>query len=334
MSSKGREAKNFETLLQLTAQLTEDRPLEDFLQAVTDALLEVLEGEHSSIRLLDTTRAFLMCGARSGAGGENQPLDFRRGEGILGWVVEKQKAVNLGDATSDHRWLARSTQGFDVQSLIAEPLWSSGEVIGVLAVSSPKKNAFDDGDQLMLRLLANCCAPPIERARLQRLAMYDGTTMAFNHRYLQPRIVEEMERATRSGGDLSIATVNLDGFKWVKTTHGAAAGDAVLRLLAERIRQTVRRVDVLVRTGGDDFVLLMPLTGATQAHATGQRIQQTLAQEDLELDGGVRVRQTVSVGIATWDRRATPEDLLLRAAGALREAKRLGKNRVVVAGPA
>src|SRR5690349_6604111 len=144
MSSPGREAKNFETLLKLTAQLTEDRPLEDFLQAVTDALLEVLEGEHASIRLLDTSRTFLMCGARSGSGGENQPLDFRRGEGVLGWVVEHRQPVNLGDATTDPRWISRVTQGFDVQSLIAEPLWSSGEVIGVLAVSSPKKNAFAD----------------------------------------------------------------------------------------------------------------------------------------------------------------------------------------------
>jgi diguanylate cyclase (GGDEF)-like protein len=75
----------------------------------------------------------------------------------------------------------------------------------------------------------------------------------------------------------------------------------------------------------------MPATGATQAHATGNRIQQTLQNEELEVDSGIRIRQTVSIGIATWDQRETPEQLERRADAAMYEAKRLGRNRVVVA---
>ena len=129
----------------------------------------------------------------------------------------------------------------------------------------------------MLRLLANCSAPPIERARLRRLAMFDDTTMAFNHRYLTPRLVEEMERASRSSGDVSVLYMDLDHFKSVNDNHGHAVGDVVLRMFADRVRKVVRRIDVLVRRGGEEFVLIMPATGATQAHATGHRIQQTLA---------------------------------------------------------
>src|SRR5262249_31837187 len=156
-------------------------------------------------------------------------------------------------------------------------------------------------DQLLLRLLANCSAPPIERARLRRLAMFDDITMAFNHRYLVPRLVEEMERASRSGGDLSLLYMDLDHFKSLNDRFGHAVGDVVLRMFADRVRKAVRRVDVLIRRGGEEFVLIMPATNAAQAHATANRIQQVLANDELELDGGLRLRQTVSIGVGTWD---------------------------------
>jgi diguanylate cyclase (GGDEF)-like protein len=324
--------KTMEILLQLTAQLTDDRPIEDFLRAVTEAALEVIGAEHASIRLLDNARTNLLCGARSGAGEKGAPLDFRRGEGVLGWVVEHGAPARIDDVELDARWVAKK-QAFEIRSIMAEPLWSSNEVIGVLAVTASARAGFSDDDQLALRLLANCSAPPIERARLRRLAMFDDMTMAFNHRYLSPRLTEEMERASRSGGDVSVLYMDLDHFKSVNDRFGHATGDAVLKMFADRVRKAVRRVDVLVRRGGEEFILVMPATGAVQAHATGNRIQQTLAAEEFELEGGLRLRQTVSVGIATWDQRETPEQLEHRADLAMYEAKRLGRNRVVVALP-
>lgn len=334
VSSRRDAHRALEILLKLTEQLTTDRPLEDFLKAVTNASLEMLVADHSSIRLLESSRSMLLSGARSGQGENDRPMEFRRGEGILGWVVENGQPVRIGDVTNDPRWMVRDVkQGFEVKSIMAEPLWSSGEVVGVLAVTSAVSHAFSEDDQLMLRLLANCSAPPIDRARLRRLAMFDDLTMAFNHRYLTPRIVEEMERAARSGGDVSILYMDLDHFKSVNDRHGHATGDAVLRMFADRVRNAVRRVDVLVRRGGEEFVLIMPSTGATQALATSTRIQQTLANDDLELEGGLRIRQTVSIGIATWDQRESPDVLERRADEAMYEAKRLGRNRVVVAKP-
>jgi two-component system cell cycle response regulator len=157
--------------------------------------------------------------------------------------------------------------------------------------------------------------------------------MAFNHRYLAPRVVEEMERASRAGGDVSLLYMDLDHFKSVNDRFGHAAGDAVLRLFADRVRKAVRRVDILIRRGGEEFVLIMPQTGATQAHATATRIQQTLHQEELDIENGLKIRQTVSIGVATWDMKETPEQLERRADGAMYEAKRLGRDRVVVATP-
>lgn len=323
--------RTLEILLQLTAQLTSDRPLEDFLHAVTEACLEMLPGNHASIRLLDTTRSRLLSGARSGEGEDGHLLEFRCGEGVLGWVVEHGQHVQIDEVEEDPRWVQGKKQGFQIRSIMAEPLWSSGEVIGVLAVTSAEPKAFTEDDLLMLRLLANCSAPPIERARLRRLAMFDDTTMAFNHRYLVPRLLEEMERARRSGGELSMLYMDLDHFKSVNDRFGHAIGDVVLRMFADHIRRAVRRVDVLIRRGGEEFVLLMPQTNSTQAYSTATRIQHTLSSEDLEIPDGPHIRQTVSIGVATWDEGEAPESLEKRSDEAMYEAKRLGRNRVVVA---
>jgi hypothetical protein len=123
---------SFEVLRRLTAQLTEDRPLEDFLRAVTDASLGLLGADHASIRLLDTTRASLLSNTHSGSGEDDRPMSFRRGEGILGWVVEHGEPARIDDVEHDSRWLRPTgAQGFRIGSIVAEPLWSSGEVIGV-----------------------------------------------------------------------------------------------------------------------------------------------------------------------------------------------------------
>lgn len=321
--------RTLEVLLRLTAELTSDRPLEEFLKAVTDASLELIQADHASVRLLDTSRTALLSGARSGTGHTDPPMDFRRGEGVAGWVVEHGQPARVDDVLYDSRWAPPPSPTFAIRSVMCEPLWASGEVIGVLAVSSAEVGVFEDEDQLLLRLLANCSAPPIDRARLRRLAMFDDTTLAFNHRYLGPRLVEEMERSSRTGGDVSLLYMDLDHFKQVNDVHGHAVGDQVLRGFADRVRKVIRRVDVLVRRGGEEFVVILPETGATQALATGNRIQQSLEHDPLIVTNGTLV-QTVSIGVATWDKRESPEELEGRADRAMYEAKRLGRNRVIV----
>lgn len=257
-------------------------------------------------------------------------MTFRRGEGIIGWVVEHGTSARIDDATLDPRFKSPERQSFEIRSILAEPLWSNGEVIGVLSVTSPEPKAFGEEHQLLLRLLANCSAPPIERARLRRLAMFDDTTLAFNHRYLLPRLVEEIDRAARTSGDVSLLLMDLDHFKQVNDLHGHKAGDVALRLFADRVRASVRRVDIFVRRGGEEFVLIMPATGVEHAHATARRIQTTLEAEDLEVLPGVRVHQTVSIGVAAWRSKLTAEELEARADRAMYEAKRQGRNRVVL----
>ncbi len=318
-------------LLRLTQELTLDKPLEHALQAVTDAIKVLLPADHISIRLLDQKRDALLSGARTGTGVGNRPMEFRRGEGVIGWVVEHGESVRIGRVQDDPRFVRPDDQKFPIQSIMCEPLFSGGEVIGVLAATSPHEEAFGEDDQLLLRLLANCSSPPIERARLKRLAMFDDLTGAFNHRYLSPRLQEELERAGRTNGEVSLLLLDLDHFKNVNDAHGHKAGDNALKHFADRVRASTRRIDILVRRGGEEFVLIMPTTGITQAHSTASRIQEKLDKEMIEVLPGVLIRQTVSIGVATWDSRESPEQLEMRADQAMYEGKRQGRNRVIIA---
>jgi diguanylate cyclase (GGDEF)-like protein len=214
--------------------------------------------------------------------------------------------------------------------MVVEPLVSEGAPIGVLSVSSPEVNAFSPTDELLARLLANCSVGPIQRARLERLAVTDDLTLAFNGRYLSTRIVEEMERARRTTTPLSLMLLDLDHFKRVNDSHGHAVGDQVLRAFVDRVRAATRRVDILVRCGGEEFVLLMPSTTAEQAKAIADRIRRHVGGDPIVVNEA-RVAQTVSIGVATWDGSESAEVLQRRADDAMYDAKQLGRDRVQVA---
>jgi diguanylate cyclase (GGDEF)-like protein len=321
--------KDLLALLQLTERMTDGRSLEEALQAVTDTTLAILPGDHASIRLLDATRTAALMGARSGSGRDNAAVQMRVGEGIGGWVLEHGKPARVVDVREDPRFKVAPGQGFAIASMVVEPLVSDGATIGVLSVSSPEVNAFSETDELLARLLANCSVAPIQRARLERLAVTDDLTLAFNGRYLASRMLEEMERARRAGDTLSVLLMDLDHFKAVNDSHGHAVGDQVLRAFVERVRAATRRVDILVRKGGEEFVLLMPGTNAVEAKTIAERVRLNAAEKPITL-ADASVHQTVSIGVATWDGRETPEALELRADRAMYQAKELGRDRIVV----
>jgi len=165
--------------------------------------------------------------------------------------------------------------------------------------------------------------------RLRRDASTDPLTGALNRRAFDGAAERERRRAERNAQPLSVAYIDLDGFKAYNDRHGHRSGDGVLERLASRIAAVTRTTDVLSRIGGDEFVLLLPGTDAVAAAAALRRVQ-TVASDD---GSGV----SASVGIATFRIVPTNVDAMVDAADALMyRAKRLGPGRIVgavVAGP-
>ncbi|MEM1418916.1 MAG: sensor domain-containing diguanylate cyclase [Myxococcota bacterium] len=322
---------SFRVLLDLVRRLNGTPPsLEASLQLVTDAALALLEGQHASIRLLDASGNELLCGARSGEGTEERPVTFRRGEGVAGWVVEHGELARIPDVREDPRF-KRLAQTFAIRSMLAIPLLSRGEVIGCFAVTSEHPGHFDDDAELVGQVLASCAVPPIERQRLERLAITDAHTAAYNQGYFFPRLREEMRRAREDVHPLALLLMDLDHFKSVNDAHGHDVGDEVLLLFADRVREDVRRDDVFIRRGGEEFVLILP--GATMAQAAGaaERIRARMAAEPCAV-GELALDQRVSIGAALWDGTEDADAFARRADAAMYAAKEAGRDRVVVDG--
>ena len=318
-------------ILELSRRLLQKLALEEALSLVTDTAIDLLPGDHASVRVLDPSGTRLLCGTRSGVGADARPMTFKQGDGVLGWVVNHGEIAAINDISTDSRFKKISNQGFEIGSLLALPLLWDGTVLGVLGMTAGEKGAFGEDDILVGEILANTVSPTLERARLERLAITDGLTMVFNQRYLFHRLEEEIERARRNGTGLNLMAFDLDNFKGVNDTHGHGAGDHVLQEFSSRVKGMIRLSDVMVRRGGDEFVIIMPDAGKEESLGAAVRIHEAVASNPVILDGGSVLEQTVSIGVASWNGQESARELEARADDALYQAKRRGRNRVVAA---
>jgi len=163
------------------------------------------------------------------------------------------------------------------------------------------------------------------REALERLTVTDGLTGLFNRRRLMETLGAEAERAQRGAGPFSVLMIDVDHFKQYNDTHGHQAGDTVLARVADVLRDVIRQIDTASRYGGEEFLLLLPQTGAAAAVEVAERLRKNVSAA--ELDGE---RVTVSVGVAEFPGNGnTVESLIAAADAALYRAKMDGRDRVV-----
>jgi diguanylate cyclase (GGDEF)-like protein/PAS domain S-box-containing protein len=167
--------------------------------------------------------------------------------------------------------------------------------------------------------------------RLAHQATHDVLTGLVNRSLLDERLVQASGAADRRGETLAAFFIDLDHFKDVNDTMGHAAGDDVLAEVASRLRQAARRDDTIARVGGDEFVIIASLTGATSVTELATRVCQSFAAPFTVGDRAVRV--TVSIGVATTDCTSGVAGLLEAADTALYDAKANGRNRWVLYEP-
>ena len=162
-------------------------------------------------------------------------------------------------------------------------------------------------------------------------ATHDALTGAWNHGAIIEMIQGELVRAEREGGSTAVILVDLDHFKRVNDTYGHLTGDAVLREAVQRMTHVLRRSDVLGRYGGEEFLILLPRCEPADAWALAERLRQCVACNPMATSLG-EVSCTISLGVSTDDEGDGTEvaAVLQRADEALYQAKREGRNRVVL----
>jgi diguanylate cyclase (GGDEF)-like protein len=165
--------------------------------------------------------------------------------------------------------------------------------------------------------------------RLAELAMRDVLTSAYNRRFFDRRLVEELARSKRYGRPFSLIMLDIDHFKAVNDELGHQFGDRALCAAVEAWTSCLRSSDLVARYGGEEFCVLLPEVGQEESAALAERLRSSLASADVVL-GGRSARITASAGLAFFRPEDESDDILHRADEALYRAKAAGRNRVEV----
>ena len=173
------------------------------------------------------------------------------------------------------------------------------------------------------------------RNEVADLALLDDLTGVGNRRHLVQRLTEECARSERSGQPFALLVIDLDGFKAINDTHGHAAGDACLQHFTLMAQTRLRPGDMLARTGGDEFCIVLPSSTRREGAMIARRVLE-VCRADAEQCVGSDIPIAVSIGVAQWTREmgAFPDRLIAAADLALYDAKKAGRNRFATYEPA
>ncbi len=247
----------------------------------------------------------------------------------------------LGDySASDHQLIFPDTDALRTIAMI--PLRQQGKLFGSLNFGSSDAARFTTDHAIdffahLGAIASFALENAVNRARLMRSGFTDVLTGWFNRRYLQVRIKEELARARRHSTPLTCLMLDIDHFKRVNDEYGHAAGDEVLRELAQLIDGEIRATDVAARYGGEEFVILLPDTDEDAGALLAERIRAVVAAYSFNLDEEASITITVSIGVASAspqrgdnDLKTAGDALVARADVALYKAKSEGRDRVSV----
>jgi diguanylate cyclase (GGDEF)-like protein len=289
------------------------------VRAPTGERVELAARTHDCLVVIYTKRPMLL--------GKRFALEFtpvRLGRGTDNDIVLHGYSVSRQHARLDRRdgrwWLA------DVDS-------TNGTYVNEEKVD--REVGLANGDRLqlgptILKYLSGADVEAQYHEEIYRMTIVDGLTQAYRKRYLLDALENEIPRAQRHVRDLSFVMLDIDHFKRINDDHGHVAGDFVLRELAQIVLGRIRRDEVFARYGGEEFALLLPETNLEGAHALVEGIREKIERHRFVFQNE-SIPVTVSAGVAQLaDIGQTSMDLIRAADEKLYDAKRAGRNRVVV----
>jgi diguanylate cyclase (GGDEF)-like protein len=254
------------------------------------------------------------------------------GRGIAGIAAETRVPQLANDVHLDTRAITVPNTPDDPESLVAIPLLARDELKGVLCLHRLGESKHFTVQEFKLAIVfSELAALAIDngeiRRRLEAEVATDHLTALYNHRYFHERLAEEVRRANRQHGSVSLVVFDIDDFKRVNDTYGHLAGDQVLQGVASITRETCRLEDVICRIGGEEFAVILPGTPLSEAAHLAERLREGIPRVALPGIGQV----TVSAGVAVGPLHASsPRELMACADVALLKAKGPGKDQVHV----
>jgi diguanylate cyclase (GGDEF)-like protein len=284
--------------------------------------------DHIGIGLLDYGTKEVEIKAEAGTTAHAMGKRIPLGTGILGRVARTGERALVQNA------LPGNLTGIlpDSRAVLCIPITYGDSLLGVLNIESRDENAFSPQDVLILNTLADLLSTALHNAfvfqKLQQQSITDGLTGIKTRRFFWEALSAEWKRASRSGRPFSVVLIDLDKFKEVNDTMGHFEGDLVLARVGRLLEQKSRQSNVVARYGGDEFIVLMPETGAEQAQVLAERLRQWLASDPMLAEHKI----TGSFGVASFPIHGfSIEDIIRVADAGMYVSKRSGGNLVSTA---
>jgi len=288
----------------LARSLASSFDLNTILRTILEHMERMVDAELWTLLMLDNERQELYYAIAAGQAQEAlRGLSVKVGEGAAGWVAEHGESLIVPEAFNDPRVKRPEAGGMPaVRSLIALPLRGRKGVQGVIEILNPRAD-MSDYTIAFLHILADHAAIAIENAqdmsRIQHLTISDDTTGLYNVRHLYDVLGRELKRSNKLKLSLSLAFLDLDHFKWVNDEHGHLIGSELLASTGRRLQELSRKQDLCFRYGGDEFVILMPETGAEAALELTRGLHRELMNTQFQMKSGLKLKVSASVGLAS-----------------------------------
>jgi diguanylate cyclase (GGDEF)-like protein/PAS domain S-box-containing protein len=220
---------------------------------------------------------------------------------------------------------------------LCTPILAQGETLGIVHFQSTDETPRMDASELSFKTtfaaqVGLSIANIRLRDALRTQSVRDALTGLYNRRYLEETLEREVQRAARAAQSLGLLMIDLDHFKNFNDTYGHDAGDAVLRETALFLAKGIRAEDFVCRFGGEEFVVILPTADLESSRARGERLRLKMRELTIMYQGKSLGMVTISVGVAVLPEHGrSPKELMAAADAALYQAKRGGRDVVVVA---
>jgi diguanylate cyclase (GGDEF)-like protein len=295
-------------LRSFSEELNRSLDLEGVLDKAVTLAAAKTEADMTAITLLDERRGIVEYLVRRGHTPEyiQAHPHFRIGEGATGSVVQTGEPLILPEYPESPFATSESVELGKLRSLAVFPLKIQTRTIGTLNIGCTKFYDFPKDEINLYQSITPIIASALNNAKihqeiqtlnkeLEDLSRLDGLTGVFNRRYLEERLAGEIDRCERLGGSLGLLMIDLDDFKGINDAFGHDIGDEALKEVARVLQENCRKIDVVGRYGGDEFLLILVQTSEPTAQKIAERIRQRALEIQIRNFAG---KISLSIGVA------------------------------------